>query len=124
MYQIIDIWGVLMDIKVYNASDEIDAERILSLLEDNNIKGYSHDSGLGGYMELTRGFSTYGKDIYVDESDSEQARALIKIYGPEKDDDLTDYGGVPWYNNKRIIARIILAAVVCMVAVCAAIELM
>lgn len=113
-----------MDIKVYNASDEIDAQRILSILEDNNIKGYSRDSGPGGYMTVTSGFSVYGKDIFVDENDARQARELINIYGPEKDDGIADKEDVPWYHNSTIIARIILAFVVCMSAVWAVLELM
>lgn len=98
-----------MDIKVYNASDEIDARRILSLFEDNNIKGYSRDSGPGGYMEITRGFSVYGKDIYVDEDDASRALELINISEPEQDDN----GSVSWFYNRRIMARIVLVFVAC-----------
>lgn len=111
-----------MDIKIYNASDEIDARRVLSLLESNNINGYIRDSGPGGYLELTRGFSVYGKDVFVDEADAQEALALLGENIPISRHDKSEEVRTPWYHNRRIIAWIILGFIVCAVVLCVIME--
>ncbi|MCI8306797.1 MAG: DUF2007 domain-containing protein [Lachnospiraceae bacterium] len=111
-----------MDIKVYNASDEIDAQRVLSLLDSNNIKAYIRDSGPGSFLEITRGFSVYGKDIYVDERDAPDALSLLGINIPDSNHDKTEGFNTPWYHNRRIIAWIILLFMTCVAVLCVVLE--
>ncbi|MBE5901295.1 MAG: DUF2007 domain-containing protein [Lachnospiraceae bacterium] len=60
-----------------NVATAIEADRIMALLETNDIACYRMEKGAGSYLSVTMGMSLTGYDIYVDESKIEDAQALI-----------------------------------------------
>lgn len=95
-------------VKVYNANDRIDAQRMIDLLKDENINAFSQGSGSGEYLNISQGFSVYGEDIYVDASDVEAAKAIIAENKMQEKDSAEEVVKVPFYQNRTIIARIII----------------
>lgn len=73
-------------VKLTSADNNINAELILGVLRNNNIPCYSKEPGSGGYMSIYMGYSIYGKDIYVDKDDYEQAKELLKTFDKVDDD--------------------------------------
>lgn len=70
--------------KVYTATDVLDARRIVKELEKRGIEGFTKDGGPDDCIELN-GISVYGKGIYVEAEDVDEAReALKEIEGAEK----------------------------------------
>lgn len=65
-------------IKIYNASNVIEAERIESLLKDKGIRSYHQDSPSGVAAHNVPGFGLFGVDIYVDNQDAEFAAVLVE----------------------------------------------
>lgn len=111
-------------VKVYNANDSIDAQRIIDLLKDENIIAFSQGSGSGDYLSISQGFSVYGVDIYVDASDVESAKAIIaENTFPEDEMEVDDEPveedtvEVPFYRNRTKVARIIIGYFVLMAVV-------
>ena len=47
-------------IKIYNAQDRIEAERVLSELKKEGIECYTMDADVGEYMRIVEGFSVFG----------------------------------------------------------------
>lgn len=43
-------------VKIYNASDSLEANRIIEILKENNITAYSIESGSGSYLAIQQGF--------------------------------------------------------------------
>ena len=64
-------------IRIYNVMDETEAFYILELLKSEGIYAYTKDPGSGEYMRITQGYSVYGKNIYVDEKNREEAERLV-----------------------------------------------
>ncbi|WP_097015798.1 DUF2007 domain-containing protein [Anaerocolumna aminovalerica] len=101
-------------VKLKSAVNNIDAELIINLLHNNNITCYKKSRGSGGYMNIYMGYSVYGEDIYVDKNDYEKAEQLLNEISeaqeliPEDQD--KDNAPVPFFKNPRIIARILLIA--------------
>ncbi|SFQ22348.1 Putative signal transducing protein [Lachnospiraceae bacterium XBB1006] len=60
-----------------NVATLIEADRILALLESNEIACYKMEKGSGSYLSITTGMSLYGYDIYVDKDNIEDAKALL-----------------------------------------------
>ena len=66
-------------IKIYNASNVIEAERIVAVLKDNGIQSFYQDSANGVAAHDVSGFGLYGVDVYVDDSDVESATEVVKL---------------------------------------------
>ena len=112
-------------VKIYNASDSLEANRIIEILKENNITSYSIESGSGSYLAIQQGFSVFGQDIYVTEEDKEKAQEIINEFVEELNnleddsedidtdldvDEKEDDGSykIPWFRNRVIVARIII----------------
>lgn len=116
------------NVKVYNAGDNFEADRIVELLKVNDIDCYIMESGSGGYLTIQQGFSIYGKDIYVSSEDKDEARKLIDEFINNKNvenqyenqddlyenveneyfEDKDEEYKVPWFRNRVIVSRIII----------------
>lgn len=94
--------------KVYNAQDEIEANMLENALEDAGIAAFSRESGSGEYMKIVSGFSVYGRDIFVEDENEDEAKKIIKEVLEENRTELEDKYYVPWYKNKVIVARVII----------------
>lgn len=97
--------------KVYNAADQIEAARILSFLKEEGIPCYSAGADVGEYMEISQGFSMYGRDIMVDRQDAERAKEIIsELLSETESEENEDIEAVriPWYRSRAVVARIIL----------------
>ena len=120
-------------VKIYNAGDTFEVDRVVELLKDNNIECYIMESGIGGYLAIQQSFSIYGKDIYVAEENEDKAKGLINkfkeencdnndidydesaVMNEDKDDIIEENENeykVPWFKNRVIVARILLAFLV------------
>ena len=112
-------------VKIYNASDSLEANRIIEILKENDITAYSIESGSGSYLAIQQGFSVFGQDIYVTEEDKEKAQEIINEFVEELNnleddsedidtdldvDEKEDDGSykIPWFRNRVIVARIII----------------
>lgn len=99
-------------VKIYNASDELESQKLVSILEENNIPCYTMNSDIGEYMKITQGFSVFGIDLYVDSEDELKAKELIEQIRNEVviDQDVEEENvKIPWYRNRVILARVLLA---------------
>lgn len=69
----------------------LEAEMIANMLGEYEIPCYVKDQESGSYMNLFMGYSVYGSEIYVKESDLERAKILlnqqIQLAGAKQDDD-------------------------------------
>lgn len=65
-------------VKIYSAPNQIDAEMLLEILDNNGIIAYRQGVGGGAIIDIYGGNSTLGEDIFVDEKDAENARELIE----------------------------------------------
>ncbi len=65
-------------IRIYNAGNVIEAERIVAVLKENGIQSYYQDSSSGVAAHNVSGFGLYGVDVYVEDSDAESAAKLIE----------------------------------------------
>lgn len=109
-------------VKVYNAKDDLEANIIADILKNSGIPCHIQDVGSGEYLNIYYGFSVYGKDIFVDKSQFDEAKALIdEINTSKADDDLStdfynepDYdiddseetnATIPWYYKKNMLVR-------------------
>lgn len=97
-------------VKLCNADDQMHAELLIGVLRENHIPSYSKKPGSGEYMAVSMGFSIYGIDLYVPEKDKEKALGILKEIQVQNVD--SEELSVPWYQNKRIAARILLGCLV------------
>ena len=99
-------------VKIYNASDEFEAQMLISILEENHIPCYAMDSDIGEYMKITQGFSVFGIDLYVDTEDERKAKELVeqacKDVVISQDDEVEENVDASWYRNRVILARLLL----------------
>lgn len=93
-------------VKLCNAGDQMQAELLIGVLRENHIPSYSKKPGSGEYMAVSMGFSIYGIDLYVPEKDKEKALEILKEIQVQNVDN--EEVSVPWYQNKKIAARILL----------------
>lgn len=144
----------MQPVKVYSASDKIQAEMIMETMRRQKIPCFSRGVGSGDYLSIYQGFSVYGEDIYVDEADESAAVKVIEnfvllndenaqeeerkyhtndepaeeqmesMYEEEMLEDLQEDLVIPWYRNKTIIARIIVGYLVLMVLLGGVLELL
>lgn len=110
-----DLIVAINPIKIESVANDIDAELIINLLQNNNIPCFKKNKGAGGYMNILMGYSIFGEDIYVDKNDYEAAMAILNDLQPDKEtmDDESipmDYH-VPFYKNPHTVARIILIVI-------------
>lgn len=57
-----------------------ESNMIKAFLKDEGIPVLTRDLGLGGFMKVTMGFTVFGQELYVDESDFETASELLKAF--------------------------------------------
>lgn len=72
-----------MMVKIYNAADAIEAERVVAELKECGIPSYYQDSSSSVVGYGVTGFGLYGVDVYVDDSDREKAKSM-DIYAKAK----------------------------------------
>lgn len=123
-------------VKIYNASDSLEANRIVEILKENDISAYTMESGSGSYLAIQQGFSIYGQDIYVSIDDKEKAQEIVDEFveelknqddegiefdegidenddkGRKFDKDIDENYKVFWFRNRVIVARIIILGAV------------
>lgn len=123
-------------VKIYNAGDSLEANRIVEIFKENDISAYTMESGSGSYLAIQQGFSIYGQDIYVSIDDKEKAQKIIDEFveelknqedeeiefdedidenddkGRKFDKDIDENYKVPWFRNRVIVARIIILGAV------------
>lgn len=101
-------------VKIYNAKDDLEANIITDILKNSDIACHIQDAGAGEYLNIYYGFTVYGKDIYVDESQADIAKALIEEFSQsdpeefyENSDDFEDSEDIviPWYRKKEWLVR-------------------
>ena len=121
-------------VKIYNAGDSLEANRIVEIMKENDITAYTMESGSGSYLAIQQGFSIYGQDIYVSTDDKEKAKKIIDEFvedlknqeneeiefdedideddeeGREFDKDMDEDENykAPWFRNRVIVARIVI----------------
>lgn len=59
---------------------QLDATMIAALLADAGVPHFIKDRGIGGYMKLYMGYTVYGQDIYVGQTDYDQAKEILDFY--------------------------------------------
>ena len=94
--------------KLYNAKDELEANMIASILKESGIECLIQDVGAGQYLNISMGFTVYGKDIYVDEGQYEAAKVIIDEIVLERTEDSTEDSeplNIPWYKKKEWLVR-------------------
>lgn len=64
--------------KIYNAKDIIEANRIVAYLRENGISAYCYDSNSGAHTHMVQGFGLFGVDIFADDREAERARKLME----------------------------------------------
>lgn len=103
-------------VKVYNAKDTLEANIITDILNNNDIPCHIQDAGAGEYLNIYYGFTVYGKDIYVNKEQFDEAKALIdEIITSEPEDTYADSNNssdtnettshIPWYYKKELLVR-------------------
>ncbi len=76
-------------VKIYNAVDVLEADRIVFLLKENGVPSYYHDSASSVVGYGVSGFGLYGVDVYVDDSDKEKAQSILESV-KESDEEIMD----------------------------------
>jgi len=100
-------------VKVRSTANNIDAELIMNLLDNNNIPCFKKSKAAGDYLNIYMGFSVYGEDIYVDEKDYETAMDLLagfyedQVESVVNEKDKQEYS-VPFYKNSGTLVRMII----------------
>lgn len=68
------------EVLLITVSDENEATIIQELLKVNKIPSLRKHRGIGNYLQISTGMSIYGIDIFVAESQFEQAREILTSY--------------------------------------------
>ena len=92
-------------VKLTSVANEIEADLIINLLKIYHIPCLQKSIGTGGYMRVTMGFSIYGIDLYVDESDYEKALHYLCALTPKEkleEDNGTDDFFQKKYSGRKI----------------------
>lgn len=65
-------------IKLANLLNPLESEMLQDLLRQEGIPVLTRDKGSGGYLKIYMGYSMYGDDLYVRQSDYARAQELIQ----------------------------------------------
>ena len=66
-------------------SDNVQTEMVMDLLKENDIPSYKECRGMGCTLDAYMGYSMYGDQIFVSESDFAKANELTdEIFNHEK----------------------------------------
>lgn len=65
-------------VKLTNLLDPLESEMLQDLLRQEGIPVLTRDKGSGGYLKIYMGYSMFGEDIYVRQSDYARAQELIQ----------------------------------------------
>lgn len=68
-------------VKIFTAQDNLQAEMILNELKDSGIPAYKKDLGNAGILNIYAGNSKYGEDIFVADTDIQQALQILEGMG-------------------------------------------
>ena len=68
-------------VKIFTAQDNLQAEMILNELKDSGIPTYKKDLGNAGILNIYAGNSKYGEDIFVADTDVQQALQILEGMG-------------------------------------------
>ncbi|BCN31343.1 putative signal transducing protein [Anaeromicropila herbilytica] len=110
--------GAIDEVKLLSAANEVEAELIMNLLKSNDISCFKKSKGMGGYMNVYMGYSVFGEDIYVDQTDYDRAKDILDELQLEEDnenevnDEKEEVETLPFYRRPQIVARIILIVMV------------
>lgn len=67
-----------MLVKLANLLDPLESEMLQDLLRQEGIPVLAKDKESGGYLKIYMGYSMFGEDLYVRESDYERAQELMQ----------------------------------------------
>lgn len=98
-------------ILIHNCANEREAEMITTILKENNINCIVRSSPSGEYMKIRTGYTIYGFDIYVNESDVASAKQILESLSGTDDEQTELLKNSPWYKNKIVLARLTLIIV-------------
>lgn len=100
-------------IKIYNARDRIEAERVLSELKKEGIECYTMDADVGEYMRIVEGFSVFGCDVFVREEDEKKAKTVVEdlIFLQKEEEPQEEQKPGKW-DKRRIVAGILLVWII------------
>ncbi|MBO4583904.1 MAG: DUF2007 domain-containing protein [Clostridia bacterium] len=57
-----------------------ESKMITAFLKDEGIPVLVKDLGMGGFMKVTMGYTVFGQELYVAESDFDRAAELVKAF--------------------------------------------
>lgn len=90
------------EVLIITASDENEANIIQELLKVNKIFSLRKHRGIGNYLQISTGMSSYGIDIFVSESQYEQAKEILMNYKDSFLDDEAVFNKEDNINDKEI----------------------
>lgn len=111
----------MRNVKLFHASDEIQSEMIIDTLNEFHIPCYAKKIGSGEYLSITMGFSVYGQDIFVGEEDKRKALDIVEAFWMNEDSSeqetiINQEIAMPWYQDKVVVGRIIIAFIIVFIA--------
>lgn len=65
-------------VKLTNLLNPLESEMLQDLLRQEGIPVLTRDKGSGGYLKIYMGYSMFGEDLYVRQSDYVRAQELIQ----------------------------------------------
>lgn len=74
-------------VKLVSAQSGFEADMIIEMLETLQIPSVRKRPGSGEYMQVLMGFSIYGDEIYVDETDYGRAKEALEILRTQEETD-------------------------------------
>lgn len=77
-------------VKLTQAANRMEAQMLAEILNNHGIPSFCKDLGSGGYMNICMGYSIFGCDLYVRESDLEAASALLEELKEEEMDESSE----------------------------------
>lgn len=72
--------SVVANVKLVNVANQIDADILAEMLENEGIYSLQMASESGGYMQQKTGMSMMGVDIYVTRHDYDAAKEIADMY--------------------------------------------
>lgn len=102
-------------VKLTSVDNNINAELLVNLLENNGIPCFTSDPAAGQYLNLYMGYSVYGTDIYVNKDDYMIAKQLLEQLSADNDEEFEEeieMAKVPFYSTRQFTARVILVVMI------------